>query len=79
MFRKAVNMVPRDDMDDLKFFSWQCLTLKLKTQLHTVDLIIPDQKNMLRLLTLLVFKLKIFNGDTGTAKKILDLMNRSHT
>lgn len=34
---------------------------------------------MLKLLTLLVFKLKIFNGDSGTAKKILDLMNLSHT
>ena len=29
MFRKAINMIPRSEMDEMKFFSWQCITLQL--------------------------------------------------
>ena len=31
MFRKAINLVPRDKMEELKFKSWQCLTIQLST------------------------------------------------
>ena len=29
MFRKAINMIPRSKMNEMKFYSWQCITLQL--------------------------------------------------
>jgi hypothetical protein len=71
MYRKAINMVAKDKMEKTKFKSWQCLTIQLETQLHSIDLVIPDQKDMLNLIKLLVTRLKTVDGDKNSGVAIL--------
>jgi hypothetical protein len=71
MYRKAINMVTKDKMEKTKFKSWQCLTIQLETQLHSIDLVIPDQKDMLNLIKLLVTRLKTVDGDKNSGVAIL--------
>ena len=76
MFRKAINMIPRSKMNEMKFYSWQCLTFKLDSQIHSIDLVFPSETDMKKLLKYLIYRLKIFNGDRGSAVPMLKMMNR---
>jgi hypothetical protein len=53
MMRKHVNSISIDELKAglLPFYCWECVTIQLKHR--DVDLVFKDEKDMLRLLTLL--------------------------
>ena len=73
MLRKHFNSLMREDLEDLPFYSWQCLTLVL--QRREVNLVIPDKDQLEMLLKFLIHKMRTLNGSKGTANKILRLLN----
>lgn len=44
MLRKHFNSLKVDELNDLPFYSWECLTIKLPTR--DVDMVIRDQDDM---------------------------------
>ena len=67
-------MLEKDDLKDLPFYSWQCITLYLSHR--EVDLVIPDQRDMSYFLRFLIYKLRTVNGQRGSAEPLLDLANQ---
>lgn len=59
----------------MKFYSWQCITFQLDSQIHSIDLVFHSETEMKMLLKYLIFRLKIFNGDRNSAIPMLNLMN----
>ena len=75
MFRKAINLISKEAMNNLKFYSWQCLTIHFKES-SSIHLVIPKDEDMIGILKLLIYRLKIYNGEEGSAQKILSVMNK---
>ena len=61
------------DLDNLPFFSWNCLTLCLENR--DIDLVIHDEAEMVKILKFLIYKLNTVDGVAGSADKILRKMN----
>ena len=57
----------------MPFYAWQCLTLQLP--IRSIDLVIPDEKDMITLLSLLVWKTQTLNGVAGTADRLTERMS----
>lgn len=72
MLRKHINSLPRHKLDDLPFFSWNCLTIQLGYR--DIDLVIRDDSQMKTLLKFLSYRLNSLNGQRNSAKKLLDLI-----
>lgn len=70
MMRKYVNSIERSKLDQLPFYSWECLTLKLGNR--DIDLVIRDEANMKMLLKYLIYKIKTIDGQKGTAQQLLN-------
>ena len=73
MLRKLTNNMESQDLDNLPFFSWNCLTLCLEHR--DVDLVIKDEEDMEKLLKFLIYKMNTVDGVAGSAEKILRKMN----
>lgn len=58
--RKHINCLRDDQMDNLPFYSWQCLSLKLKHR--EVDLVICDEQQMNLLVKYLLIKMESIDG-----------------
>lgn len=56
MFRKYMNTIEFDPKKPLPFYAWQCLTIQLDNS-RDVNLVIPNEKSMNRLLFFLSFKI----------------------
>jgi hypothetical protein len=69
MLRKHINTIKRDQLYLLPFYSWNCITIKLKHR--DVDLVIKDEKQMDILLKFLVYTLKTLDGYKDTAVPLL--------
>ena len=72
MLRKHVNSMNTEELKYLPFLSWQCITLQLSHR--DVDLVIPDEKDMDKLLMFLIHSMYTVDGVKGSATQILDLM-----
>ena len=69
IYRKHMNSLSAEKHP---FHSWQCITLNMEDR--DVDLVIPDQEEMDRLLQYLLFRLKSLDGNRGSAIRILDYL-----
>lgn len=58
----------------LPFYSWQCITLQLEHR--DIDLVIPDDADMDRLLKLLIHSMSTINGAKGSASKLIMHLNK---
>lgn len=65
-------MTPPHLIDNLPFYSWQCITLTLKNR--DIDLVIPEEKIMDMLIKLLIFKTNTIDGVKDSAQPLKDLM-----
>ena len=65
--RKHINSLT--DPKDLPFFSWNCITLQLKSR--DVDLVIKSEEHMFNFLTYLVYKIKTVDGNKNSAVPII--------
>lgn len=72
MLRKHFNSMTLDELKNIPFYSWQCITLELKHR--SVDLVIPDEKDMEKFLKFLIHNLRCMDGVKGSADKLLELM-----
>lgn len=73
MLRKHFNLMKAEELKDLPFYSWQCLTLQLGNR--DVDLVIKDEQQMDCFLKYLVHNLRTLDGNRNSANKVLKLMN----
>lgn len=73
MLRKHFNSLGKDDLHDLPFYSWQCLTLVLDRR--EINLVITDKSQMDMLLKFLIHRMRTLDGKAGSANKLLDTMN----
>jgi len=69
MLRKHIISMKRNQIDRMPFFSWNCITLQLKTR--DVDLVIRNESDMNRLLKFLVFSIKTWDGSRNTAEPVI--------
>lgn len=72
MLRKHINTLPRSQLDNLPFYSWNCITLQLSNR--DVDLVIRCEQDMRRLIKLLVYRMCTLDGNKNSALKLLNLM-----
>jgi hypothetical protein len=72
MMRKHINSTPLKNLNEIPFFSWNCLTLQLKNR--DVDLVIKDEKTMFKFLHFLIYNMKTIDGNRGSAVTILEAM-----
>lgn len=73
MLRKHINSLTRDQLKNIPFYSWNCITLKLRRR--DVDLVIKDDKQMLIFLKFLIYSLKTLNGVKDSAQDLLHWLN----
>jgi hypothetical protein len=69
LLRKHFNSLSTQELKDLPFYCWECVTLQLTHR--DVDIVIRDQKEMDKLLTYLVHNLRTMDGKRDSANKIL--------
>ena len=71
MLRKNVNSISwlNHMCDNVPFYAWQCISIE--TNERNVDLIITDEKDMMRLIQLLVYKCQTVDGIKGSAVKFI--------
>ena len=55
----------------MPFYAWQCLSIQMKKR--TIDLVIESGEEMMNLIKILVFKLDILDGFSGSS---LPLQNK---
>ena len=73
MMRKHINSIETNkEKENLPFFAWQCITLKLENR--NIDLVILDEKEMFMLLRFLLLSLKSIDGFKNSAQPILNDM-----
>ena len=72
MLRKHFNSLKQDDLKNMPFYCWECLTIQLHNR--DVDLVIRDQYQMDQFLTYLIHNMRTMDGKKGTAEKILAAM-----
>ncbi len=77
MTRKHINQLPNIDVmkNSMPFYAWQCLSIQLPTR--SVDLVIFEEKDMIAVISLLIWKTKTINGVAGTARELTRLMSLS--
>lgn len=59
--------------DEALFFSWECITLELKNG-RTIDLVIKDEKEMMRFIKFLILKLKTVDNKVETNVKVKEAL-----
>jgi hypothetical protein len=57
----------------MPFYAWQCLTIQLPSR--CIDLVIFNEKDMIAIISLLIWKTKTINGIAGTSKELTSLMS----
>ena len=72
IMRKHFMTMSQEQLKNLPFYSWQCLTLSLGER--EVDIVIQDEKQMNYFLRFLIQSLCTVDGKRGSAKKILEIM-----
>ena len=67
--RKHINSLHDDLIDKLPFYSWQCISLTLKTR--EVDLVFKNQRQMNKFVKYIIYKMHTIDGKKDTALAIL--------
>ena len=57
----------------MPLYAWQCLTIELPTR--NIDLVIFKEEDMIRIISLLIWKTNTINGVAGTSVELTDMMN----
>ena len=70
MLRKYVISTNAEDMENLPFYSWNCLTLQMDHR--DVDLVIRNDNDMEKILKFLIYSLKTLDGAKDSAKKLIE-------
>lgn len=71
MMRKHINsLTDIKSKENLPFYAWQCLSLRLETR--NIDLVILDPGEMLMILRFLILSLKTVDGLRNTAKHLVN-------
>lgn len=73
MLRKHIIQMDYKSMNQVPFFSWNCITLELPNR--QIDLVLRDQDDMNKLVKFLIFKLKTVDGKRGSALSVLEALN----
>jgi hypothetical protein len=76
MLRKHFNCMSLNELKDIPFYSWQCITLVLEHR--DVDLVILDEDDMKLLLKFLIHSLYTIDGRRDSAKSLLDAMQKEN-
>lgn len=71
--RKHIISMSEQEIGDIPFYSWQCLTLNLEHR--DVDLVIYDEKDMQIFLRFLIQSLETIDGNRNTSEGILKTLN----
>ena len=70
MLRKHMNCldIEYNDERNIPFYSWQCITIQMKDR--DVDLVIPKEKDMDQLITILIHAMETVDGTKGSRIKL---------
>jgi hypothetical protein len=63
--RKHINLLTKNDLDNLPLYSWECLSIETKHR--TIDLVIKNQEDLFELLYFLISKIQTIDGNRGSA------------
>ena len=74
MLRKHINSMSPQELKNLPFYSWNCLTLQLPHR--DVDLVIKDEQEMTYVLNFLIYRMRTIDGNKDSALGILDALNK---
>ena len=66
VLRKHINSMDSKLLNDLPFYSWECLTIIMNDD-QAINLVIKDQHDMTKVLEFLIVSLKTVDGFRGTA------------
>ena len=72
MLRKHFNSMNLEELDDIPFHSWQCLTLILPHR--DVDIVIKDPYQMKMFLKFLIYSMKTINGTKNSAVPVINAL-----
>jgi hypothetical protein len=72
MLRKHIMNSDTEDMEDLPFYSWNCLTLQMSHR--DVDLVIRNDNDMEKVLKFLIYNLKTLDGSKNSALKMIEIV-----
>ena len=72
MHRKHIINTPRDKLNSIPFYCWNCITLQLPHR--DVDLVIKCDVHMKMFIRFLVYTLKTIDGNKDSARGILDAL-----
>jgi len=67
--RKHINSMMLNELKNLPFFCWECITIK--TDQRDIDLVIRNPKDMEYLLKFLIISIKTLDGKRGTGKEFI--------
>ena len=70
MLRKHIINSDLEEMENLPFYSWNCLTLQMSHR--DVDLVIRNDSDMEKVIKFLIYSLKTLDGSKDTANKLID-------
>lgn len=73
MLRKHIITTEQEQLKNIPFYSWNCITLQLEHR--DVDLVIKSEKQMQIFVEFLVFKLKTLDGRRNTSLNLLKILN----
>ena len=74
IYRKHINRMDgnhkfmKNSIERVPFYAWECLTLVLKNR--TVDLVVKNEADMMRLLKVLVYSIDTVDGTLGSATRL---------
>jgi hypothetical protein len=73
--RKHINQLPIGNIinNHMPYYAWQCLTIEMKDR--DVDLVISNEKDMIAIISLLIWKTHTVNGVAGTSLEVTNLMS----
>lgn len=74
LLRKHFCSLKREELKDLPFYCWECITLQLSNR--DVDLVIRDETQMDQLLLYLIHNMRTMDGKRDSANNMLDLMSK---
>ena len=72
MLRKHINSIPKDHLDKIPFYSWNCITLILPHR--DVDLVIKSETLMRMFIKILVYSIKTLDGLRDSALPLIDTL-----
>ena len=69
MLRKHINQLNLKELENLPFYSWNCITLQLANRM--IDLVIKDEKDMFLFIQFLAYRMQTVDGIKNSAMKYI--------